>query len=336
MKNFPGRVALITGITGQDGSYLAELLLEKGYRVYGLIRRHAVPYFPNIKHILDRIVLLDADLADFTSLISAIKACRPDEIYHLAAQSYVGVSFTQPTYTGDITGLGVTRLLESVRLVLPSARVYNASTSELFGGCLAEPLNEETPPQPVSPYAVAKLYGHRMAQVYRSSYGMFVANGILFNHESPRRGPEFVTRKISLGVAKIAVGLADKINLGNLDALRDWGYAPEYVEAMWRMLQAREPEDFVIATQTKHSVREFLEIAFRHVGIPDFSNYVEIDPGLLRPSDVPSLIGDPSKAAAKLGWKPAMQFEDLVRCMVEADLKLVSESEETCSQFYAR
>ena len=333
---FPGRVALITGITGQDGSYLAELLLEKGYRVYGLIRRHAVPFFPNIKHILDRIVLFDADMADFSSLISAIKACQPDEIYHLAAQSYVGVSFTQPTYTGDITGLGVTRLLESVRLVLPSARIYNASSSELFGGCLTEPLNEETAPEPVSPYAVAKLYGHRMAQVYRSAYGMFVANGILFNHESPRRGPEFVTRKISLGVAKIAVGMAEKIRLGNLDALRDWGYAPEYVEAMWRMLQTKEADDYVIATRTKHSVREFLELAFRHVGIPDFSKYVEIDQGLLRPSDVPSLIGDPSKARAKLGWKPAMQFEDLVRCMVEADLKLVSESEQTTSQIYAR
>jgi GDPmannose 4,6-dehydratase len=333
---FPGRTALITGITGQDGSYLAELLLEKGYRVYGLIRRHAVPFFPNIRHILDRIVLLDADMADFSSLMSAVKSCQPDEIYHLAAQSYVGVSFTQPTYTGDITGLGVTRLLECVRMAQPSARIYNASSSELYGGCATEPLTEETAPEPVSPYAVAKLYGLRMAQVYRNAYGMFVANGILFNHESPRRGPEFVTRKISLGVAKIAVGLEEKIRLGNLDAWRDWGYAPEYVEAMWRMLQAEEPDDYVIATRTKHSVREFLELAFRHVGISDFSRFVEIDPGLRRPSDVPSLIGDPNKAKVKLGWKPAMQFEDLVRCMVEADLKAVSEPEQTTSQIYAR
>ena len=333
---FPGRTALITGITGQDGSYLAELLLGKGYRVYGLIRRHAVPFFPNIHHILDKIILLDADMADSSSLLSAIKASEPDEIYHLAAQSYVGVSFTQPTYTGDITGLGVTRLLESVRTVLPSARIYNASSSELFGGCMTEPLTEETAPEPVSPYAVAKLYGHRMAQVYRSAYGMFVANGILFNHESPRRGPEFVTRKISLGVAKIALGMAEKIRLGNLDALRDWGYAPEYVEAMWRMLQTKEAGDYVIATRTKHSVREFLELAFRHVGVSDFSKFVQIDPALQRPSDVPSLIGDPSKARAELGWKPAMQFEDLVRCIVEADLKLVSESEQVTSQVYAR
>ena len=333
---FPGRVALITGITGQDGSYLAELLLEKGYRVYGLVRRHAVPCFPNLQHILDRVVLLNADLADFSSLLSAIKASQPDEIYHLAAQSYVGVSFTQPTYTGDITGLGVTRLLECLRMALPGARVYNASTSELFGGCRTEPLNEETPPEPVSPYAAAKLYGHRMAQIYRNSYGMFVANGILFNHESPRRGPEFVTRKISLGVAKIALGLERKIRLGNLEALRDWGYAPEYVEAMWRMLQTKTADDYVIATRTKHSVREFLELAFRHVGIGDFSKYVEIDPDLLRPSDVPSLIGDPSKARSKLGWQSALPFEDLVRGMVEADLQLLSESESAPAQIHAR
>jgi GDPmannose 4,6-dehydratase len=322
-----GPVALITGITGQDGSYLAELLLEKEYKVYGIIRRHAVPYFPNIQHLLDRVVLLDADLADFSSLLSAVKACQPDEIYHLAAQSYVGVSFTQPTYTGDITGLGVTRVLESVRSAWPSARIYNASSSELFGGCLVEPLNEEIAPEPLSPYAVAKLYGHRMAQVYRRAYGMFVVSGILFNHESPRRGPEFVTRKISLGVAKIALGIEHKIRLGNLDAMRDWGYAPEYVDAMWRMLQAEEPEDYVIATGTKHSVREFLEIAFKHVGIQDYSDFIEIDASLLRPSDVPSLRGDASKARIRLGWEPTMEFEGLVRCMVDADLKLVSESE---------
>jgi GDPmannose 4,6-dehydratase len=336
ISNLHSRVALITGITGQDGSYLAELLLEKGYKVYGLIRRHAVPFFPNLRHLLDRIVLLDADLADFSSLMLAVKFCRPDEIYHLAAQSYVGVSFTQPTYTGDITGLGVTRLLEAVRLVWPSARIYNASSSELFGGCVAEPLNEDIAPEPVSPYAVAKLYGHRMAQVYRRAYGMFVASGILFNHESPRRGPEFVTRKISLGVAKIALGVEEKIRLGNLDAMRDWGYAPEYVEAMWRMLQAEEPEDYVIATGTKHSVREFLELAFKHVGIHDYSELIEIDSILLRPSDVPSLRGDPSKARTKLGWKPTMQFGDLVRCMVDADIKLISDSEHTPAHFYAR
>jgi len=329
-------VALITGITGQDGSYLAELLLEKGYKVYGLVRRHAVPYFPNIRHLLNRVVLVDADMADFSSLLSAVKACQPDEIYHLAAQSYVGVSFTQPTYTGDITGIGVTRLLESVRSVWPSARIYNASSSELFGGCLAEPLNEEATPEPISPYAVAKLYGHRMAQVYRRAYGMFVVSGILFNHESPRRGPEFVTRKISLGVAKIALGIEEKIRLGNLDAMRDWGYAPEYVDAMWRMLQAKEPEDYVIATGTKHSVREFLELAFEHVGIHDYSEYVEIDTSLLRPSDVPSLRGDPSKARTKLGWKPTMHFEGLVRNMVDADLKLISEPEQMVSQLQSR
>lgn len=330
-----GRSALITGITGQDGSYLAELLLSKGYRVFGIIRRHAVPYFPNIAHLLDRIVLLDADLADFSSLTSAVKASQPDELYHLAAQSYVGVSFTQPTYTGDITGLGVTRVLEAVRSVSPSTRVYNAATSELYGGCAVEPLNEDTPPEPVSPYAVAKLYGHRMAGVYRKSYGMFVASGILFNHESPRRGAEFVTRKISLGVARIFAGGNEKIRLGNLDALRDWGYAPEYVEAMWRMLQVPEPEDFVIATGTKHSVREFLEVAFRHVGIYDFLPHVQIDSQFLRPSDVPSLMGDPSKAERKLGWRPQRKFEDLVRCMVDADLKLVAENRYAVSQAHA-
>jgi len=330
------RVALITGITGQDGSYLAELLLGKGYRVYGLIRRHAVPYFPNIKHLLGRVTLLDADLADFSSLLSAVKLCQPREIYHLAAQSYVGVSFTQPTYTGDITGLGVTRLLESVRAAWPSARIYNASSSELFGGCLVEPLNEEVAPEPLSPYAVAKLYGHRMAQVYRKAYGMFVVSGILFNHESPRRGPEFVTRKISLGVARIALGSDEKIHLGNLEAMRDWGYAPEYVEAMWRMLQEEEPEDYVIATGTKHSVREFLEIAFQHVGIPNYRDFIEIDSNFLRPSDVPSLRGDATKARVKLGWKPTLEFEDLVRCMVDADLKLVSESELMASHAHAR
>jgi GDPmannose 4,6-dehydratase len=324
--NFCDRVALITGITGQDGSYLADLLLGKGYRVIGLIRRHAVPHFPNIQHILDKVVLLDADLADFSSLVSAIKTCQPNEVYHLAAQSYVGVSFVQPTYTGDITGLGVTRVLEAVRLACPSARVYNAASSELFGGCLEEPLNEETPFQPVSPYAVAKLYGHHMADVYRRSYGMFVASGILFNHESPRRGMEFVTRKISRGVAKIAVGLREKIRLGNLDAMRDWGYAPEYVEAMWMMLQASEAEDYVIATGTKYSVREFLELAFKCVGIADYSKYVELDASLLRPTDVPSLKGDPSKVKSKLGWKPRMQFEELVRCMVDADVRLLTES----------
>lgn len=334
--NSQTRVALITGITGQDGSYLAELLLAKRYRVYGLVRRHAVPYFPNIKHLLDRVVLLDADLADFPSLLSAVKACQPDEIYHLAAQSYVGVSFTQPTYTGDITGIGVTRLLESVRLAWPSARIYNASSSELFGGCMTEPLNEETAPEPLSPYAVAKLYGHRMAQVYRRAYGMFVASGILFNHESPRRGPEFVTRKISLGVAKIALGIEEKIRLGNLEAFRDWGYAPEYVEAMWRMLQAQEAEDFVIATGMKHSVREFLEIAFKHVGIQAYSEFVEIDPNLLRPSDVPSLRGDATRARMKLGWKPTMEFEELVRCMVDADLKLISETESIAAHPHLR
>jgi GDPmannose 4,6-dehydratase len=335
-NNARGPVALITGITGQDGSYLAELLLQKGYKVYGLVRRHAVPHFPNIKHLLDRVVLLDADLADFSSLLSAVKACEPDEIYHLAAQSYVGVSFTQPTYTGDITGIGVTRLLESVRCAWPSARIYNASSSELFGGCLAEPLNEEAAPEPLSPYAVAKLYGHRMAQVYRRAYGMFVASGILFNHESPRRGPEFVTRKISLGVAKIAAGMEEKIHLGNLDAMRDWGYAPEYVEAMWRMLQAEEPEDYVIATGTKHSVREFLELAFRYVGIQDYSEFVEIDERLLRPSDVPSLRGDASKAKARLGWKPTVQFEELVRCMVDADLQLISEPKQMVARMQSR
>jgi len=335
-NNSRGPVALITGITGQDGSYLAELLLEKGYKVYGLVRRHAVPYFPNVKHLLDRVVLLDADLADFSSLLLAVKACEPDEIYHLAAQSYVGVSFTQPTYTGDITGIGVTRLLESVRCAWPSARIYNASSSELFGGCLAEPLNEEAAPEPLSPYAVAKLYGHRMAQVYRRAYGMFVASGILFNHESPRRGPEFVTRKISLGVAKIAAGMEEKIHLGNLDAMRDWGYAPEYVEAMWRMLQAEEPEDYVIATGTKHSVREFLALAFQHVGIQDYSEFVEIDERLLRPSDVPSLRGDASKARTRLGWKPTVQFEELVRYMVDADLKLISEPKQMVARMQSR
>jgi len=321
-----GKTALITGITGQDGSYLAELLLSKGYRVYGLIRRHSVPIYPNITHLFDRITVVDADIADYGSLVSAIDMCKPDEVYHLAAQSFVGISFVQPMYTGDITGLGVTRLLEAVRMVRPSCRVYNASTSELFGGCTIEPLDEDVPPCPISPYAAAKLYGYWMGKTYRQAYGMFVANGILFNHESPRRGPEFVTRRISLGVARIKLGLANKLCLGNLDAQRDWGYAPEYVEAMWRMLQMDQPGDFVIATGSKHSVREFLSLAFKAAGIDDYSEFVDVDSRLMRPSDVPSLRGDPRKARAKLNWEAKVTFPELVRLMVEADIELLSSS----------
>jgi len=270
--------------------------------------------------------------------MSAVKACQPDEIYHLAAQSYVGVSFTQPTYTGDITGLGVTRVLESVRSAWPSARIYNASSSELFGGCLVEPLNEEIAPEPLSPYAVAKLYGHCMAQVYRRAYGMFVVSGILFNHESPRRGPEFVTRKISLGVAKVALGVEEKILLGNLDAMRDWGYAPEYVDAMWRMLQHEKPDDFVVATGLTHTVRDFCTRAFEYAGIQiewrgnrldekgvdpkSGAVRVEIDPRYLRPTEVDLLLGDATKARQQLGWKPAIDFDALVKLMVDADLAL--------------
>jgi GDPmannose 4,6-dehydratase len=318
------RTALITGLTGQDGSYLSEFLLGKGYRVYGLVRRLSVPNTTNIEGVLDRVEIVDGDLADFGSIVQALSAVQPSEIYHLAAQSFVGTSFSQPTYTGDVSGLAVTRLLEAAKVVCPQARIYNASSSEIFGpNSGVGALNESSPFNPVSPYAVAKLYGYYMARIYREAYGMFVASGILFNHESPRRGKEFVTRKISLGVARISRGLQKHITLGNLRARRDWGYAPEYVEAMWLVLQHRKPDDFIIATGETHSVGEFARLACETAGIKQWEDKIKIDKRLLRPSDVPSLRGDASKAARVLGWKPKTTFKGLVKLMVEADLKAV-------------
>jgi GDPmannose 4,6-dehydratase len=316
------RRALITGLTGQDGSYLAEFLLAKGYEVYGLVRRTSVRRFENISHMLDRVTIIDSDLSDFGSLAQGLRESEPDEIYHLAAQSFVGASFSQPTYTGDVTGLGVTRILEAARMFSAQARIYNASTSELYGGITeGNSLNEGSPFQPRSPYAAAKLYAFWLSRIYREGYGMFVANGILFNHESPRRGTEFVTRKISLGVARIKEGLQKKLVLGNVEARRDWGYAPEYVESMWSMLQHNRADDFVVATGETHSVREFLEIAFDVVGIDDYQRYLQIDRKLFRPTDVPSLCGDATKARQKLGWKAKTKFRELVKIMVEADLR---------------
>jgi len=312
--------ALITGITGQDGSYLAELLLAKGYQVYGMVRRSSTETFERIDHIRDRLNLVQADLLDPTSLVQAIREVEPDEIYNLAAQSFVPTSWSQPVLTGEFTGLGVVRMLESIREVCPEARFYQASSSEMFGKVREVPQNELTPFHPRSPYAVAKSYGHYITVNYRESYGLYAVSGILFNHESPRRGREFVTRKISDGVARIKLGLATELRLGNLDAQRDWGYAGDFVKAMWEMLQQSEPEDFVIATGKTHSVREFLEIAFGHVNL-HWQDYVVQDPRFMRPAEVDQLVGDASKARQKLGWEPSVDFATLVRMMVDADLE---------------
>jgi GDPmannose 4,6-dehydratase len=313
--------ALITGITGQDGSYLAELLLDKGYKVSGLVRRLSTPNYTRISHIMDRIEIYDGDLSDTMSLVNALERSKPDEVYNLAAQSFVATSWQQSILTGDYTGIGVTRLLEAVRMVNSKIRFYQASSSEMYGKVLAVPQNEDTPFYPRSPYAVAKVYGHYITVNYRESYGMYCVSGILFNHESPRRGIEFVTRKITDGVGKIKTGKAKKLYLGNLDAKRDWGYAKDYVEAMWLMLQQPKPEDFVIATGEAHTVQEFCELAFGQAGL-DWREHVEIDPKFVRPAEVDLLLGDPAKARNKLGWAPKTSFKELVHLMTDADLKI--------------
>lgn len=312
--------ALITGITGQDGSYLAELLLDKDYEVHGMVRRASVERFDRIEHFKDKIELVQGDLTDQSSLDQAVKEIEPDEVYNLAAQSFVPTSWNQPTLTGEVTGLGATRLLEAVRKFKPGARYYQASSSEMFGKVLEVPQTERTPFYPRSPYGVAKVYAHYITVNYRESYDLFACSGILFNHESPRRGLEFVTRKITKGVARIKLGLADELRLGNLDSKRDWGYAGDYVDAMWRMLQADKPDDYVVATGETHSVREFVDIAFGHVGL-DYEKYVKVDPRFFRPAEVDLLVGDPAKARTELGWEPKVGFEDLVKMMVDSDIE---------------
>ena len=314
------RRALITGITGQDGSYLAELLLEKGYEVFGMTRRASTENVERIGHLVDRVKLIQGDLLDPHSLVSALRTAEPVEVYNLAAQSFVPTSWNQPVLTAEFTAVGVTRLLEAIRTVDPQIRFYQASSSEMFGKVREVPQNEQTPFHPRSPYGVAKAYGHYITVNYRESYGLYAVSGILFNHESPRRGLEFVTRKISDGVARIKLGLAADLTLGNLDAERDWGFAGEYVEAMWQMLQRDEPDDFVVATGETHSIREFAEIAFAHVGL-EAEQYVKTDPEFLRPAEVDQLVGDPSKAKRELGWEPRHSFRDLVEMMVDADLE---------------
>ena len=312
--------ALITGITGQDGSYLAELLLAKGYRVFGVVRRTSHHSYERIDHLLDRVEIVPADLLDQHSLTVVLQETRPDEVYNLAAQSYVPTSWTQPVLTGEFTALGVTRILEAIRLVHPAARFYQASSSEMFGKVQESPQRETTPFYPRSPYGVAKVYGHWITVNYRESYGLYAVSGILFNHESPRRGIEFVTRKVTDGAARIKLGLARELHLGNLDAKRDWGFAGDYVDAMWRMLQQPAPEDYVVGTGIAHSVRDLVEIAFAHVGL-DWRAHVVIDPRFLRPAEVDVLLADPTKARTRLGWTPTVSFEQLVRSMVDADLE---------------
>jgi GDPmannose 4,6-dehydratase len=317
------KTALITGVTGQDGSYLAELLLDEGYEVHGMVRRSSTEKFERIEHLRDKITLHQADLLDQRSLSDALKASRPDEIYNLAAMSFVAVSWIQPTLTAEFTGVGVTRILEAMREVCPEARFYQASSSEMFGKVQEVPQNEATPFYPRSPYGVAKAYGHFITVNYRESYDLHATSGILFNHESPRRGLEFVTRKITWHAAAIKLGLTDKLKLGNLDAERDWGYAKDYVKAMWLMLQQDDPEDFVIATGETHSVRRCLEIAFDQAGI-EIGDHVQIDDSLRRPAEVDQLIGDRSKAERILGWAPETSFEELIRLMVDADYELLA------------
>jgi len=315
--------ALVTGITGQDGSYLAELLLEKGYEVYGMVRRSSTENFERIGHLTDQMTLVQADLLDQSSLVEALEQAQPSEVYNLGAQSFVPTSWRQPVLTAEFTAVGVTRILEAVRRVDPSIRFYQASSSEMFGKVREVPQNEQMPFYPRSPYGVAKVYGHFITVNYRESYGLYAVSGILFNHESPRRGLEFVTRKISDGVARIKLGLANELRLGNLDSKRDWGFAGDYVEAMWLMLQANEGDDYVIATGEEHSVRECIEIAFEHVGM-DFDRHVVVDPAFLRPAEVDHLVGDASKARERLGWEPRVSFRELVEMMVDADLERLS------------
>jgi GDPmannose 4,6-dehydratase len=312
--------ALITGITGQDGSYLAEFLLSKDYRVYGLIRRQSTANLERIQHLQDQIELISGDLLDQNSLISAVQHSEPDEVYNLASQSFVPTSWNQPVLTGEFTALGVTRVLEAVRLVNPKIKFYQASSSEMFGIVNESPQNEKTPFYPRSPYGIAKLYGHWITVNYRESYGLFTCSGILFNHESPRRGLEFVTRKISNGATRIKLGLQSKLKIGNLDAERDWGFAGDYVEAMWKMLQQEKPGDYVVATGIAHSVQQFLEIAFTYLDM-DYRNYIEIDPSFLRLAEVYHLLGDSTKAKQQLGWKPKVTFKELVKMMIDEDMR---------------
>jgi GDPmannose 4,6-dehydratase len=314
--------ALITGVTGQDGSYLAEFLLEQDYEVIGMIRRSSTVNFERIKHIQDNLNLVPGDLMDEVSLIGILREHRPSEVYNLAAQSFVQTSWSQPVFTGEVTGLGVTRILDAIRIVDPEIRFYQASSSEMFGKVQAVPQIETTPFYPRSPYGVAKVYGHWITVNYRESYGLFGCSGILFNHESPRRGLEFVTRKITHAVAQIKLGLAKELRLGNLDAQRDWGYAKDYVKAQWLMLQQDQPDDYVIATGQTHSVRRFCELAFGHADL-DYRDYVVLDARYMRPAEVDLLVGDPGKARKNLGWEPETPFEQLVAMMVDADLKLL-------------
>jgi GDPmannose 4,6-dehydratase len=321
------KTALITGITGQDGSYLAELLLEKGYEVYGMVRRSSTENFERIDHLTHRIALIQADLLDPTSLVEALEEAQPAEVYNLGAQSFVPTSWKQPVLTAEFTAVGVTRLLEAIRRVNPDIRFYQASSSEMFGKVREVPQSEQTPFYPRSPYGVAKAYGHFITVNYRESYGLFAVSGILFNHESPRRGLEFVTRKISDGVARIKLGLADELRLGNMDAKRDWGFAGDYVEAMWLMLQADQPEDYVVATGEEHSVQEFAEIAFTHAGL-DAKQHVKTDPEFLRPAEVDHLVGDATKAREQLGWQRRVSFRELVELMVDADVERLTAAAE--------
>ncbi len=311
--------ALISGITGQDGSYLAEFLVDQGYEVIGMVRRTSTVTFGRIEHIQDRIVLVHGDLLDQTSLLDIMREYRPDEIYNLAAQSFVPVSWKQPVLTGEFTALGVTRMLEAMRTVVPEARFYQASSSEMFGKVREVPQTEKTPFYPRSPYGVAKVYGHWVTVNYRESYNLFACSGILFNHESPRRGLEFVTRKVTHGAAQIKLGLAHELRLGNLDSRRDWGYAGDYVKAMWQMLQQDHPDDYVVGTGKTHSVRELCQVAFRYLDL-DWEEYVVSDPEFYRPAEVDLLVSDPTKARAALGWAPEVSFESLIQMMVEADL----------------
>ena len=313
------KTALITGITGQDGSYLAELLLSKGYKVFGVVRRSSTENFERIAHLKGRVELLQADLLDQSSLMDALRIANPSEVYNLAAQSFVPTSWQQPVLTGEFTAMGVTRILEALRSAAPAARFYQASSSEMYGKVREVPQSEETPFYPRSPYGVAKVYGHYITVNYRESYKLFAVSGILFNHESERRGLEFVTRKVSDGVARIKLGLAKELRMGNLDAKRDWGFAGDYVDAMWRMLQQDEADDYVIATGETHTVRELVETAFSRVEL-DWEKYVVIDPAFIRPAEVDLLIGDPSKAKQKLGWEPKTSFTELVHRMVDADM----------------
>jgi GDPmannose 4,6-dehydratase len=311
--------ALVTGVTGQDGSYLADFLLERGYEVFGMVRRTSTINFDRIRHLQDRVKIVRGDLLDEVSLISILRENDPDEIYNLAAQSFVPTSFEQPVLTGEFTGLGVTRVLDAIRIVNHAVRFYQASSSEMFGKVRETPQRETTPFYPRSPYGAAKVYAHWMTVNYRESYGLFACSGILFNHESPRRGIEFVTHKITRAAARIKLGLANELRLGNLDAQRDWGYAPDYVRAMWLMLQQDHPDDYVIATGETHSVREFCQEAFGHLGL-DWEKYVIVDPKLYRPAEVDLLVGDYSKAKRVLGWEPSVNFRELVRIMVDADM----------------